>query len=284
MRNRSAPAKKDISIATLFRIQKLFSSKGWPQNGDLDECYFDRFCNLMRNLSEEQQEMLFTLSEEFLWVQETEYIRYFVRSFDLLIKKIGTDTRKTIVLIPLLPPEDFGKAKSSVVLFYFIKGNIVHLQKKYSAQNITLLECPAQFNPHDFSEDSLFCLVDDFVGSGETASSAISFFLENGISKCNMFIIALVSMQQGMDFLRQDGVQVFSSVVMRKAISDRTDGKDASFRPLMESLEAAIKVRSEYTFGYAHSEGLVKMIRTPNNTFPIFWMKNKKNQSPPFPR
>ncbi len=99
-----------------------------------------------------------------------------------------------------------------------------------------------------------------------------------------MFIIALVSMQQGMDFLRQDGVQVFSSVVMRKAISDRTDGKDASFRPLMESLEAAIKVRSEYTFGYAHSEGLVKMIRTPNNTFPIFWMKNKKNQSPPFPR
>lgn len=35
---------------------------------------------------------------------------------------------------------------------------------------------------------------------------------------------------------------------------------------------------------YAQSEALVRMFRTPNNTFPIYWLKNSKNPCPPFPR
>ena len=32
--------------------------------------------------------------------------------------------------------------------------------------------------------------------------------------------------------------------------------------------------------GYNDSEGLVSMIRTPNNTFPFYWYEKKKGHAP----
>ena len=55
----------------------------------------------------------------------------------------------------------------------------------------------------------------------------------------------------------------------------------------MHAIEGAIKVSSDYNFGYKQSEALVRMIRTPNNTFPIYWYRDKKkkiNIYAPFPR
>ena len=52
----------------------------------------------------------------------------------------------------------------------------------------------------------------------------------------------------------------------------------------MKNIEEAIQVSDDYKFGYKGSEALVKMIRTPNNTFPIYWLRNKKNKFAPFPR
>ena len=55
----------------------------------------------------------------------------------------------------------------------------------------------------------------------------------------------------------------------------------------MSSIETSIGVTEDYRLGYASSEALVSMIRTPNNTFPIYWFRNKKeklNLHAPFPR
>ena len=284
MRNRSIPAKKELPIQTFTKIQQLFAEKSWPLDGFLDEGYFDKFCLMMQELSEEQQEMLLALSQDFVWVQDMEYLKYFVIVFDLLINQLDANVRRTIVITPLLPPEDFGKPKSSVALFYQIKSSIFHIQKKYSSHNICLLESPSTFDESNFSPDTIFCLVDDFIGSGETAIAATQFFPDRKIPTNNIFVLGLVAMQQGVDCLIQNSIQVFSGKIMQKAISERSDGKKDTYCDLMEAIEVKIKVRDEYKFGYAHSEGLVKMMRTPNNTFPIYWLKNKKNQNPPFPR
>lgn len=284
MRNKSTPAKKELPIQTLNKIQWLFSEKGWPIDGDWDECYFNNFCDMMRDLSEDQQEMLLTLSQDFLWVQEMEYMKYFRAAFDLFISRLSPDERRTIIIAPLLPPEDFGKSKSSVALIYLIKCSLRHLQAKYSMHNLFLLENPSVFESSSFPPDPLLCLVDDFIGSGETASSAIKYFLDKEIPLEQLTVLGLVALQQGIDYLTQNHIQVFSSVIMQKAISGRTDGKEELYRELMQAIEQRIKVREDCTFGYAHSEGLVKMARTPNNTFPIYWLKNKKNPSAPFPR
>lgn len=36
--------------------------------------------------------------------------------------------------------------------------------------------------------------------------------------------------------------------------------------------------------GYAESEALVTMIKTPNNTFPFYWYEKNSNSYAPFPR
>ena len=284
MRNRNAPAQKDLSIQMLNRIRQLFHDKGWPFDGELDECYFDNFCKMMQSLSEDQQEMILSLSKDFLWVQEIEYMRYFLAAFDMFIGNLDATVRRTIVIAPLLPQNDFGKPKSSVSLFYSIISRIVNFQRKYNVHNIVLLESLSTFDISSFTPDSLFCLIDDFVGSGETAISAVQYFLDNGVDKSKLYILTLVAMQQGIDCLQQQDLKVFSGIIKHKAISDRTDGKAELYCELMQEVETKIKVREEYTFGYAHSEGLVKMMRTPNNTFPIYWLKNGKNKNAPFPR
>lgn len=47
-----------------------------------------------------------------------------------------------------------------------------------------------------------------------------------------------------------------------------------------------MEVNEEFQFGYDHSEALVKMIRTPNNTFPVYWLQKRGGAVPvvPFPR
>ena len=95
MRNRNAPTPKELPIQTFNSIQQLFTMKGWPLDGYLGEGYFDNFCKMMQPLSEDQQKMVLDLSQEFLWVQEIEYIKYFVPAFDLLVKHIGSAIRRT---------------------------------------------------------------------------------------------------------------------------------------------------------------------------------------------
>lgn len=56
---------------------------------------------------------------------------------------------------------------------------------------------------------------------------------------------------------------------------------------LMKSIESKIPKVGKFSFGYEKSEALVTLMRTPNNTFPIFWKdcthKGQKLKAP-FPR
>ena len=288
MKNKSTPAQKELPIQTYNRLLQIFSRKGWPRNSVVGTGYFDRFCELLKELSDEEQEMLLTLTEDFVWVQEMEYIGYFYPAFDRFIRTLPSEPQRTIVIAPLLPEADFGNSKSSVILFYMIKSHLSEFQAEYRAQNvlhnITMLDNLAGFDPSFFPENSLFCLVDDFIGSGETAVSAIQFFRDKGIPAERLTVLGLVALQQGIDFLSQNQIRILPGLLMGKGISDRTDGKAEEYRELMQSIETRIKVKPDIAFGYAHSEGLVRMVRTPNNTFPIYWFKGKKNPNAPFPR
>lgn len=286
MNNKSTPAQKELPIQSYNRILQIFSQKGWPVDSDMDEAYFDKFCELLKELSMDEQEMLLTLTEDFVWIQEMEYIKYFRKAFDSFIRSLPPDQPRTIVLAPLLPEADFGNSKSSVTLIYLIKCVKKKLDVLFPLHKINMMDNPAKFDPSQYPEDALFCLVDDFIGSGETAVSAVKYYLDSEdhpIPKQQLVVLGLVVLQQGIDLLRNDEIQVFAAVVMDKAISCRTDGNVERYRELMQGIETRIKVRKSFTFGYAHSEGLVRMARTPNNTFPIYW-QIARNPNAPFPR
>lgn len=284
MRHRTSPARKELPIQTLNCARNLFSQKGWPLEGCLGEKYFEEFCNLLQGLSILERNMILTLSEDFLWVQDVEYVRYFSIAFDDFVSHLDNQTSKTIIIAPLLPEEDIGKPKSSVCLVYLIKCALPAFRSKYKLHNIVLQDNPLTFDASSFSSNSILCLVDDFIGCGETAIKGIQYYTRKAIPPSNIIVLSLVAMQEGINFANKNGHSVYSSIIQQKAITGRLDGNEESFRSAMQNIELRIKVLDDFRFGYANSEALVRMMRTPNNTFPIYWLRNRQNPHPPFPR
>jgi len=273
----------DLPIEIFGRIQKIFKDKNWPIEDSFEISVFDDFCNMLSTLTPEEQNLLLNLTENFLWVQDREYATYFIKSFDLFINNFQFGNRKNICICPLLPEADFGKSKSSNSLLYIIKSYLDSIRRRYPDFNITYKDSPQNVNIEAIKTTCVLCLIDDFIGTGETAFSAIEYFLNQGVSSTQIAIVSLVSMQEGISELQKNSCFPFVSTICNKGIS--SGGRDTKKeQEIMSSLETKINVNDDFKFGYKSSEALVKMMRTPNNTFPIYWLKCPKNAYAPFPR
>lgn len=271
----------ELSIAEFSSLQEIFAKKGWPIEECFDDKVFDNFCELLKQLDSEQRKLLISLTKDFLWVQESSYLPYFSKTFNIFVDSYDFYRGKNIYICPLLPEEDFGKSKSSVYLFYSVKSCLKVIQSKYNDFAITYSDMPKEVDLNLVKNNYTLCLIDDFIGTGETAESAVSYFLNQGIAKEKIVILALVGMKAGLSKLEKAGYQVYSNVLCDKGLSTKYDESQIA---IMRDIEESIGVRADYRFGYGASEALVRMRRTPNNTFPIYWYRGKKNNFAPFPR
>lgn len=275
--------KSELSIEAFSRIRKVFYDKKWPVVDDFDDNIFDKFCQMLSTLSDEQSNLIIRLTEDFVWVKENEYIKYFSQSFDTFVNNHCFNNRNNIIICPLLAEDDFGKTKSSTVLLYFVKARLNSIRTKYGSFSINYVESPEYIEKHLPPNGYTLCLIDDFVGTGETAASTIDYLIGKGISTDSIAVVSLVCMKQGSNYLLSKGCRLYSSIECGKGISDAPIDRQVSLR-LMETIEKSIGVCDKFRLGYGASEALVKMERTPNNTFPIYWLVNKKNKYAPFPR
>ena len=54
---------------------------------------------------------------------------------------------------------------------------------------------------------------------------------------------------------------------------------------ILSEIEKSLHVDDEFSFGFNKSANLISLIRTPNNTLPVFWFKNSsRSASAPFER
>ncbi len=271
----------ELSIKDFVRIQEIFKQKNWPIEDYFSDDVFENFCNMLAGLEPEQCNLVINLTEKFLWVQDSAYIKHFSVAFDSFISSYSFSRGKNIYICPLLPEEDFGKSKSSISLLYLVKSHLGAIQRKYSEFSITYADSPNAVKLDKIRDNYTLCLIDDFIGTGDTVERASKYFLDRNISKNMMTIVSLVSMSSGLDDLNNKGYITYTNISCEKGI---TDGGNETQIELMKNIEESIKVSDNYKFGYKGSEALVKMIRTPNNTFPIYWLRNKKNKFAPFPR
>lgn len=277
-RNQKSP---ELSIKDLARIKDVFERKNWPIEDCFNDDVFENFCKMLGGLAPDQCNLVISLTENFLWVQESTYLKHFSVAFDSFITSFDFSRGKKVFICPLLPEEDFGKSKSSVSLLYFVKSHVGAIQRKYSDFLITYADSPNAVKLDMIKDSYTLCLIDDFIGTGETAELAAQYFLERDISKNMMAILSLVSMKFGISDLNNKGYSTYTDISCDKGISCTNDETQIE---LMKNIEKAIKVSDDCKFGYKGSEALVKMMRTPNNTFPIYWLRNNKNKFAPFPR
>lgn len=278
-KNQKSP---ELNIEEMARIKDLFNRKHWPIQDFFDENVFENFCKMLQGLDKEQSELIISLTEKFLWIQEGEYIKHFSNVFDSFICSYKFLRGKKIYICPLLPEEDFGKSKSSVFLLYFVKAHLKAIHDKYPDFLIKYADSPSTVCIEQVKNDYTLCLIDDFVGTGETVEKASKYFLDRGVTQDKFVVLSLVNMKSGALTLHSKGYTTYTDISCDKGISEAGDEKQIL---IMQSIEKEIGVDDEFKFGYGASESLVRMIRTPNNTFPVYWFRNKeKNKFAPFPR
>jgi len=265
-----------ISLEILSQLKNLFIAKNWNTVGDINDSVFNDFCEMLSYLDHKQQDCILELTKKFLKVDFVD-IHYYLKEALANIPKQPRNVKKFFVL-PLLTKEDSYKQKSSNFLAYTLCGREIKTNSIIGVDKVIFgkrdwLKCILTNN------DWKLLLVDDFIGTGETADKAITELTrEIGIDKNKIIILVLVSQEEGYKKLVSQGITVVYSELRKKGISDEyVDPIRKEYIDTMESIENLLKLKSKFYFGYQRSEALVALVRTPNNTFPVFWEEKKKN-------
>lgn len=279
--------EKKLRTDIFAKLVEIFKSKSWEiEDGSNKVSLFNRFCSTLAELSEDQQMLTLELTERFTRIKLEEYFVYIKQILEKFIidQKIDITSINNIYIAPLISPEDFGKSKSSTMVQYLIRGIISNVPE-LAFKRIIYTEGLKVESEYINKQDSILFLVDDFVGTGETASAAIKYLIDvENIDKDRIVILSIASLEKGISFLESLDVLIYTALVFKKGISDFYPAELASEKiKIMESIEKKIKVHKNEKLGYNGSEALITLIRTPNNTFPVFW-KEKNRRIAPFPR
>lgn len=258
-----------LSLDVMAKLDSIFHNKHWSIEKTGEFPLYDRFCTTLLQFSREEQMLFLELTERFLKVDIDEYVTY----FEELVSDIQTDNPdSSLFLVPCLPKEDLGKVKSAGVALYTMR--VTHYKRK--------VKCSIELNDLKniitaIKENTIIVLVDDFIGTGETALGAIDYarsILPKDYPLDRMKVMAIVTMKQGREQIEKIGVKVYTRYLNYKGISDYYSKEilDKNI-DLMKSIESKLSgLKSKFKFGYGQSEALVCMCRCPNNTFPVYWL------------
>jgi hypothetical protein len=266
----------NVSLDVVRRLRVLFKKLGWEIHGeesdeDDEEQLFDRFCTLMARLQPDEQELLFNLTAEFLHCPLSKYsplIKRALREID----KAKIARCHEIFFLPLISRRHIGQVKSSTALMYQCMAEAVGKIDDFKGKSCKGYEDPNLLKRHPTRSDALILLCDDFIGTGETAKDAIDYYNENLRADSDMpVVVALVAQQLGADLVKGLGCDIAVTHIRKRGISDSDTLHVEAALKLMTKIEEKLRIEEKYRHGYMRSEALVSMLRTPDNTFPVFW-------------
>ena len=274
--------RKALAEKYFIELISVFKEQNW----DIEEStvgensVFDMFCKRLEELeSDADRELMLELTGKYLVVNLEEYGKYMVDVFRKFIDRNKDKIGKTEV-IHMFPVQDKdypAKTKSGNVMCYLFQGNLMRRFDEFRNKRIRIIET---FDGLEKYKEDIECLllVDDFVGTGDTILGCINLIEEKGIKKERIKALTLVMQEQGRNAVEEYGVEIYSAVLRNKAITDNYSIEEAEKKiAQMKKVGKRIKAKKELYLGYKESEGLVSMIKTPNNTFPFYWHEGKRD-------
>lgn len=277
-----------FDIFQLMLARDIFIQKQWP----IDKKLFVNFCERARFLNDKNMiDLYLDLSKRFIYVDYNKYHNYMISIIDKTTKEIDNQC-KNVHIMPMKTTNEHSKSKSGDFVTYFIKAmfsnntfsnNTYKFSKKvvFTPQNMIALNGYYK----KIKEQDVVILVDDFVGSGNTARGCIDELLNIGVRNSNIIISTIAVMKAGKQVVESLGCKLVYEIEQDRGITDYYGNNVQKKIEIMKQIEKKIGITDEaLMFGYGQSEGLISLLRTPNNTFPVFWFNNKKVRNAPFPR
>lgn len=251
-----------------------------------EECIdrtFERLCKRLGRLKDDEQTLFLDLLEKFKVIPLVSYVASFLAILEyskLLDFCIENDIR-TLYVVPLLKEEDFNKLKGSCILSALVEvqGRMSSMFNKDSIDVYYL--APSEYIGCNKNASSHVLFIEDYIGSGKTASEAVKNFEDVcNLSYKDYTIITLASSEIGVETLKKgnEGIRIFSGVLQKRGISGQYNNCiEEKYIAMMHSMTHKLGLKSNKYLGYTHSQALITLNRTPNNTFPVFWDEGKDN-------
>lgn len=278
---------KKVHLNSIMQLFILFTEKKWIEIDSYKDV-LKRFGNLIDSLTNEQTDLLLELTERYTWLSYNQYHSILRKLFiDLHKSKLENVTK--LYLFPIKKIGDEDEVKSGDIVQYMLKG-ILSFIDEYESIEIVLLKKFDELSNEtlDLKESEYIVFVDDFIGSGKTLDSTMKIALENKTIDNNFSILSTIIQEGTIKNLVEKDIHVLYGKSAKKGISEYYENDELDNKiKIMHEIESKIPGVKNYRFGFEKSEGLATLMRTPNNTFPIFWkeyMHKKEKLKPPFPR
>lgn len=241
---------------------------------------------MLASLEESARTLMLTLTEGYRWVRPHDEHSMFFTAWRKFLKIVhGSSHIKKIAILPLKKRRTRGP-KSADSIYYLARRYEHPMRVALSPCRLVFCRDTADFARHA-SVSTALLLVDDYIGSGETAITCIRGIqsLRAGMPR---FVLSLVAQQTGIEELAKSDCTVVCCEAPGRGIADNAALSDKpTAYAVMRKLETKLSIGSKYRLGWRATEALITLARTPNNTFPVFWTLRKINSTPwkaPFPR
>tara|TARA_R110002049_G_scaffold195855_2_gene364994 strand:- start:1533 stop:2387 length:855 start_codon:yes stop_codon:yes gene_type:complete len=276
------------TLESISKLNKIFKSKKWTEI-DIDEYVFDNFCKLLDNVKESERKLIIELVERYQWISFSEYQEKILSTLES-VEDEKIEKLKTIYFFPVIKPEDEGGFKSGQFLIYQIKAFKKYLKKytdikfKYVSKFEHLTD-----STFELKENETIFLIDDYIGSGETLNACLEVVTSNkNITNDKLNIITIAIQKDTSEVIKKEGISIYSDYFSPRGLSDFNDSPilEEKIKVMLE-IEKLIPGGNHFSLGYNNCEALITLARTPDNTFPVFWMKHrigKKYFDAPFSR
>lgn len=277
-------------ITLVNELRRVFVTNNWPideQDAFEGGGPFERTTKMLTKLKDDEINLILDLLRRFVRFEFEQYLLEMKRVVAELVKDIDPEK---VAIIPIKSSKDMlnGKSKSGDMMGIIARSAFTEQRVRAEAYNDIKSRLLVSYVGQP---GSYFIGVDDFIGTGDTASSFIDSYIATFPAHLHQLkLMSLVSLEQGAATINSLGCELFCHHKISKGISDFggwTAREKLHNIEIMARIEERIKFGNGYSMGYGRSEGLVKMMRTPNNTFPVFWTTGLHNGVPwpaTFPR
>lgn len=224
------------------------------------------------------------LTASYAWIPPTATHKHLLGAWRRMIPLLPPATH-TVFVAPLLKQDD-APPKSADSLHYIARGFQLNLGQAMAPRTLRFLGSGGAFAREFAHEQHTLVLMDDYVGTGDTAVAALGKLRSDspGTATGTIILLALAAQSRAHALLAAHGCTLVVAQWRDRGISDsKTLQNIPGALEVMDRLGQRLQIKKKYRLGYGAAEALITLTRTPNNTFPVFWT-NKNGWDPPFPR